>query len=99
MSILGKRDGSLLREAPEGQFLQETPVPFPAAVPSQPISWRTGTCLPCTCLRATHRQAAQGGDIRMVQELLGHKEVSTTMIYSHVFQRGPARVRGPADEL
>ena len=64
---------------------------------------KAGIAKHATCHTFRHSYATHlledGYDIRTIQELLGHSDVKTTMIYAHVLNRGSRGVRSPADSL
>lgn len=94
-----KRSMDPRSDAVQRHHLSETSIQKTMSVAAK----RAGIDKPCSPHTLRHSFATHllqsGYDIRTVQELLGHSDVSTTMIYTHVLNRGGRGVRSPLDQI
>lgn len=94
---------TLCRDPYDGQMVRYHVHPRTLQRTVQTAVSRAGITRPAGCHTFRHCFATHllesGSDIRTVQELLGHSDVKTTMIYTHVLNRGGSAVRSPLDGL
>ncbi|MCJ7563978.1 MAG: tyrosine-type recombinase/integrase [Candidatus Aminicenantes bacterium] len=60
---------------------------------------KSGISEPASCHTLRHSFATQGHNIRTIQELMGHKNVNTTMIYTHVARKSYSDISSPLDKM
>jgi integron integrase len=102
-SDLGARDLGILTMPPEGTMVRFHQHPTVVQRALHQAVWEAGITKRVGCHTFRHSFATHlleaGYDIRTVQQLLGHSDVRTTMIYTHVTKRGSLGVRSPGDAL
>jgi site-specific recombinase XerD len=94
---------SRIAALPPGQWVRAPHLVRRGGAIEQEAVRTSGVSRGATCHTFRHSFATHlledGYDIRTIQELLGHRSVRTTMIYTHVLNRGGKGVRSPLDHL